>query len=90
MSVVVTAESIRAFASRERASVAHVKRDHWASAYRQGGSDATIAIARSLFNHAVATVEGFPRATDRARDLEDHVMLKTRLDRASNAHVAVR
>ena len=78
-------DAVRAFALRDRTEVERLKLAHTAELYRRGGSDATVRMARGLFEHARRVRPGFPDERERAADLDHHVRLKRRIDQASHA-----
>jgi hypothetical protein len=79
------AAALRRFAGRDWAAVAASKADHWADAYRRGGSQAARQASTALWRHARLVQAEFPAPTDRARDLADHLALCQRLDVAARA-----
>jgi len=81
--------ALRAFAQRNRSEVERLKLGHTADLHRRGGSDATVRVARALFEHARRLRPGFPGERELAADLDHHVRLKRRIDQASRV-VAVR
>jgi hypothetical protein len=85
MLAIVDAESIRAFARRDRTSVDALKRAHHAARFREHGAAPGVALARALWVHARRVRPDWPTARDRAEDLAHHVGVKARLDRAAHA-----
>ena len=81
--------ALREFAERDRGELERLKLRHAADLHRQGGGEATIRVARALFEHARRVRGTFPGPRELAADLADQVRFKRRLDEASRA-LAVR
>ena len=76
---------MRAFASRDRTSVDALKRDHWASRFREEGAAAAMHVASLLYQHVRRARPDWPTPDDRAEDLTHHVELKRLLARTAGA-----
>ncbi len=81
-------DAIRAFAVRDRDSVAALKRDHHARRHRASRGTAGIETARMLREYVRKVRPDWPTARDRDEDLAHHVALKERIDRAADAFAA--
>ena len=81
----VNPEHIRAFALRDRAPVARLKRRHWDERRRREGPLAALRAAHALYAHACRVRPGFPGERARSADLAHQVELKRLIDQASRA-----
>jgi hypothetical protein len=61
------------------------KLDHWAREYAARGPGAGLAAAHALWLHARRLRPDWPTEAERLEDLEHHVALRRRLDRAARA-----
>jgi len=77
--------AIRAFVARDRERVAALKRDHHAKRYRASQGSAGLEVGRMLLEHARRVRPDWPTERDRREDLEHHLALKRRIDRAARA-----
>ena len=79
------AEDIKEFLNRSRQPVESLKAEWWASHADSDGKGSTLQLGHSLLEHARQVDPSFPSAEYLAADLEHHIALKKRLDRASKA-----
>lgn len=77
--------AIRAFAERDRDSVAALKRDHHARLHRASRGTSGLAAARALREYARRVRPDWPTPRDRDDDYSHHLALKARIDRAAHA-----
>ena len=80
--------ALRAFARRDRDSVAALKRDHHARQHRASRGTSGLQAAQGLREYARKVRADWPTARDRDEDLAHHVALKRRIDRAAHAFTA--
>jgi hypothetical protein len=80
--------ALRAFAGRDRGSVATLKRDHHAKRYRASRGKSGLQASRGLREYVRKVRADWPTARDRDEDLAHHVALKRRIDRAARAFTA--
>jgi len=78
-------EQIRAFAARAFAEADAEKRLYLAEQARRGGAQQGLALLEAMVEHAELVRAPFPSEAERREDLEHHIDLKRKLDRA--AHV---
>jgi hypothetical protein len=81
----VDADALRAFALRDRAPVARLKREYWAERYRAEGPGPGMRAARDLWEHMRALRPEWPTDAERAEDLRHHVALKECFARIARA-----
>jgi hypothetical protein len=77
--------ALRAFAGRDRDSVAALKREHHARRHRASRGAAGLQAAQALREHARKVRPDWPTARDRREDFAHHVALKRKIDRAAHA-----
>jgi hypothetical protein len=80
---------LRAFAQRDWAAAAALKREHWAHEFALRGPEATLEASAALWHHMRAVHPDWPTEDQRKQDLADHIALKRAIDRAARAFVAV-
>jgi hypothetical protein len=80
--------ALRTFASRDRDSVAALKREHHARRHRASRGSAGLQAAQVLREHARKVRPDWPTARDRDEDFARHVALKRKTDRAAHAFSA--
>ncbi len=78
-------DALRAYAQRDWAAIERLDQDHWAETFRRNGPDQAFRAAAALAEHARRARPDWPSAEDRQRDLEHHLELKRRIDRAASA-----
>lgn len=78
-------EAILAFARREWSRVEALKREHWASQFRDRGPTAGLRAGDMLREYASRARPDWPTEQDRADDLAHHVTLKRLLAAAAHA-----
>ena len=83
--VTVKAEHIREFVNRPREAVESLKAEWWASHADADEEGSALHVGHALLEHAREVDASFPSADYLAADLEHHILLKQRLDRASQA-----
>jgi len=81
----VKAEHIREFVNRPREAVESLKAEWWASHADADEEGSALHVGHALLEHARHVDASFPSAEYLAADLEHHILLKKRLDRASQA-----
>jgi len=79
------ADAVHAFVRRDRNATEDLKRRHWAERFRAEGSAATLAASSALREHARRVRPDWPTDADRTDDLEHHMALRRKLDRAARA-----
>lgn len=83
----VKAEHIREFLNRPRQQVELLKAEWWASHAAADGHGSALDVGHAVLEHARQLDASFPSPEYLAADLEHHILLKKRLDRASQALV---
>jgi len=78
-------DAIRAFAHRDWTLLEQLDREHWVETYRRGGGMIGFQVAAGMAEYVRRTRPEWPTAAERQRDLEDHIELKRRIDRAAGA-----
>ena len=78
-------QHIQAFVHRSRQPVEVLKAEWWASHADADSEGSALEVAHALLEHARLVDPSFPSAEYLAADLEHHILLKQRLDRASKA-----
>jgi hypothetical protein len=82
----VDPEHARALVERGWQDAARRKRRYWAERVAEpGGVEAALAAVDALRRHMAAVQPGWPSAEARRADLDHHVELKRRIDRAAAA-----
>ena len=81
-------DTIRAFARRDWTLLERLDREHWTETYQRGGGEIGSRVAAGMAEYARRVRPDWPTAAERHRDLEDHIELKRRIDRAAAAFPA--
>jgi hypothetical protein len=81
-------DAVREFMLRDRKRVDALKRDHRAKRHRASGGKSGLEAAQALREHVRRVRPDWPTARGRREDLEHHVALKRRIDRAAHAFSA--
>jgi hypothetical protein len=77
--------AVRSFVARDWELVAASKRNHRAARFRASRGKSSLEVAQMLREYMRRVRPGWPGASDRQRDLADHIALKRLLDRAARA-----
>ncbi len=78
-------DAIVEFARRDRSFNRSAKRSHLANLFRRGGSAATYRASQALLIHYLSVRDSGDPVPGRPKDLEHHIQLKQKLDRAAVA-----
>jgi hypothetical protein len=81
--VAMDPKEVRGFVERDRASVEWLKREYHARRARLDGPSAGLRLSQQLRDQVRSVIPGWPTSEDRAADLDHHVRLKQKLDRAA-------
>lgn len=73
-----------AFVGRDWASMAALKRLHWAERFHAEGSQATVRASSALWEHVRRIKPDWPTERDRRADLAHHIEFKRLLDRTAH------
>jgi hypothetical protein len=81
----VNRRDAEAYVGREWTPAGASEARYWAARFRSEGWQAVWDAAQALAAHVRAVRSDYPRDAERRRDFEDHLALRQRLDRASDA-----
>lgn len=76
---------LEAYARRDWTVLDRLDREHWVDTFQRSGGAVSFRVSAELAEYVRRLRPDWPSAADRQEDLEHHVALKRRIDRAARA-----